>query len=75
METCVTFVTLRGLVLFREISEFGPAFRHRNQKRGAFDRNATPSGASGAVGGACSALVRADHSLTPIAPIARWLRS
>ena len=46
-----------------------------NQKRGAFDRNATPSGASGAVGGACSALVRADHSLTPIAPIARWLRS
>jgi hypothetical protein len=31
----VAFLTLRGLVLPREIRQFGPTFRHRNKYRGA----------------------------------------
>jgi len=67
----VALLALRVLVFLCEIRAFGPAFGHRNQNRGASQRDATPFGASRAVGGACTALMRANHSLTPIAPIAR----
>jgi hypothetical protein len=63
----VTFLTLRGFVLLSEIREFGPAFRHCQKNLGAFDRDAAPARARRAVGGACPALIRANHSSPQIA--------
>jgi hypothetical protein len=66
MAARVAFLTLRGLVFLREMPEFCPALRHRQKNRNALDRYAASLSACGAIGGACSALVRANHGVPPV---------
>jgi len=61
----IALLTLRGLVFLRKFREFGPAFGHRIENRGAPQRNATALGTCCAVRRTSSTLVSADHGLPP----------